>query len=98
MFEILNYFPNNISEILSKNIENSFDELEEIHTRAYKPIILKFSNKEIVTKYPINTEEILNILQRICENSIYSYQNQICSRIHNYKRWSQGWDNWRSCA
>ena len=26
-----------------------------------------------------NTNEILEILQRICDNSIYTYQNQICN-------------------
>ena len=32
------------------------------------------------------SEEILEILGSICDNSIYTYQNQICNRIHNNAR------------
>lgn len=43
-----------------------------------KPLILEFSNSEIVIPHNITSEEILRILQIICDNSIYAYQNQIC--------------------
>lgn len=85
MFEILNFFPKNISNILYQNIAQNFKELEEIRLRVNNPIILKFSNDEIVVQYNTNSEEILNILQKICDNSIYSYQNQICNRIYHSK-------------
>lgn len=88
MNEILNFFPKNIFNTLYEKIGKNFNELEEIRLRVNKPIILKFSNKETIVPYDINNEEILNILQRICDNSIYSYQNQICNRIHYSKRWS----------
>ena len=88
MFEILNFFPKNISNTLYQNIGEYFSQLEEIRIRVDKPIILKFSNHETVISYIINNEEILNILQKICDNSIYSYQNQICNRIHYSKRWT----------
>ncbi len=88
MFEVLNFFPKSISNILYQNIENHFEELEEIRIRVDKPIILKFSNKEIIISYNINSEEILNLLQKICDNSVYSYQNQICNRIYYSKRWT----------
>ncbi len=88
MLEILNFFSNNISNLLYQNIGDSIQTLEEIRIRVDKPIILKFLDKENIISYKTSSEEILNILQKICDNSIYSYQNQICSRIHNNKRWT----------
>lgn len=51
MFEILNFFPKYISEILNENIKGNFKDLEEIRIRVDKPIILKFSNDEVVISY-----------------------------------------------
>ena len=53
MFEILSFFPKNISEILKENIEKNYSNLEEIRIRAYKPIILKFVNNETIVPYEI---------------------------------------------
>ncbi len=85
MCEILKYFPKQISEILYDNINKNYDSLEEIRLRIDKPIILKFFNTEILVPYYINREEIIKTLQILCDNSIYSYQSQICSRIYNNK-------------
>ena len=52
--------------------------LKKLELECGKPIILEFSNNEIVIPYNITSEEILRILQIICDNSIYAYQNQIC--------------------
>ena len=76
MEEILKYFPEKI-EIQLRNDVNDFDNLEEIRFRVYSPIVLKFNDMDKVIKYQIGTEEVLAILQSLCENSIYSYQNQI---------------------
>ena len=57
----------------------NFDKIEEIRIRVGRPVILKMGYNEIILKYSINTDEILNILQYFCSNSIYTYQNQICS-------------------
>ena len=74
--EILDYFPINIREQLEKcNLDN----LEEIRLRTNKNIILKDGQEELILNHIINTQEILEILQRICDNSIYTYQNQICN-------------------
>jgi len=74
--DILNYFLTKIKEKLEEYIN---DKLEEIRFRVRQPIILKYENKEIIIKYLVTTEEILQIMQMICDNSIYSYQNQICN-------------------
>lgn len=78
MNDILKYFPPKIAKKLQENILNNYKNLEEIRIRMDKPIILKFCDCEkIIQYYPIH-EEILSIMQNICENSIYTYQNQIC--------------------
>ena len=75
--DILRYFPDNIRKILENEINNNLV-IEEIRIRNSKPIILKLNNSEKIINYIVQTEDVLNILQSICENSIYSYQNQIC--------------------
>lgn len=77
MKDILGYFPGKIQNILNEEIGEKYNILEEIRIRVQKPIILKFNNNEKIVRYLCNTEEILNILQAICENSIYTYQKQI---------------------
>lgn len=83
--EILSYFPRRIAHELNKKIlhNKKTDEmnlLEEIRIRASEPVILKYTNLEqVIDTLIITPEEILEILQYICNNSIYSYQNQICN-------------------
>lgn len=77
MEQILKYFPSNIKNVLENEIQNQKGFLEEIRIRVQKPIILRFNSTEKIIRYFTTQEEILNILQYICENSIYSYQKQI---------------------
>ena len=63
MEEILNFFPEELKEIIKKRKLNFVEEIDK---------------SEEVINYLITMETILQILQKICENSIYSYQNQIC--------------------
>lgn len=73
---IIRSFP----EILTKEIEKiNFEKIEEIRIRVGSPVILRTGCNEIILKYIVNSEEILNILQNFCSNSIYTYQNQICN-------------------
>lgn len=60
--------------------------LEEIRIRVAKPVFLKIAQKEYKIEVVITPEEITEILQHICENSIYAYQSQICSRIYYHAR------------
>src|SRR5699024_6587522 len=43
-----------------------------------RPILLKLRQADILIQYQVNTTEILQILEKLCENSIYAYKNQIC--------------------
>lgn len=79
--EIIRYFPLNIYNILIDSFEKNKqieENLQEIRIRIGKPIILKLRQFDIVVQYIISQTEILQILERLCENSIYAYKNQIC--------------------
>ena len=77
--DILDYFPDNIKVELCKYInEDNYKTLEEIRIRVNRLIILKFNNYLKKIEYIIKTEDILRIMEYITENSIYSYQKQIC--------------------
>lgn len=73
--EILEYFPLHIKNELNRYINSN--KIEEIRIRNQRPIILKCSNGLIKTQYFVKTEDILEIMQKITENSLYSYQKQI---------------------
>ncbi|MCI8482298.1 MAG: hypothetical protein HFJ27_04400 [Clostridia bacterium] len=83
--EIVGYFSKRIQKELDTALSKATSQegmilLEEIRIRTGKPIILKYTNQEQVLEnvLPLQ-EEILETLQAICNNSIYSYQNQICN-------------------
>ena len=81
-FNLINFFPEEIFEVLSKyfeeDIENKIKTIEEIRLRVDKPIILKFNKYEKILNFNVSQELILKTLQYICDNSTYSFQNQIC--------------------
>ena len=72
---IIKSFPEGLVQAMD-NI--NLEKIEEIRIRVDKPVILKMGINELILKYKVNTDEILNILQSFCSNSIYTYQNQIC--------------------
>ena len=75
MDEILKFLPEVLKQkIISSNMNN----VEEIRVRTSKPVILKNNIDEKVLDYITTPEMILQILQRVCDNSLYSYQSQIC--------------------
>lgn len=84
VFNIFQYFSEPIIYVLENFFKKDanpaqYISLEEIRLRVSKPLLLKFSNSEVLIQYIVSTEDVLETLQNICENSIYSYQNQICS-------------------
>ncbi len=79
--EILRYFPNQIYTLLKNTFaqdRNIQKDLQEIRIRVGRSILLKTRQADIIIDYQIKTNEILQILEKLCENSIYAYQNQIC--------------------
>ena len=81
MEEILRYFPNNIYKVLNNifsqnnNLEN---QIQEIRIRSNNPIILKLRQSDIPVDYIVEQTEVLQTLEKLCENSIYAYKKQIC--------------------
>ena len=70
-----------ITRVLSRDICYRIDKnsIEEIRIRVDRPVILKYPDgKEDMLEHIVTQSEILNILQSLCNNSIYSYQSQIC--------------------
>lgn len=80
--DLLNYFPEEISkklfEYFNTDTEEKLKAIEEIRLRVGQPLILKFNKFEKIFKYTILQEDILKTMEKVCENSIYSFQNQIC--------------------
>ena len=78
MLEVLKFFSKNIFNILKETLEDKpVETLEEIRLRSNGSIILKFTERQIVFPQKITYQDILQSLQSMCDNSIYSYQNQI---------------------
>ncbi len=75
-----NYFARQIKgQLLSALQEPEAEEqLEEIRLRTNKPIVLQYANRQEILPYQPTREDIIETLERMCENSIYSYQNQLC--------------------
>lgn len=73
-------FPKHLKILLEGNIlQNQMEMLEEIRIRNGLPIILKLGQAEKIIYYKTSTEDINFIFQKICDNSIYTYQNQIAN-------------------
>lgn len=80
--EILTYFPMRIASAIDRELkkqEMNINYLEEIRLRSNRPLILKLTDGERKLDVCIRPEDILETLQHACDNSIYSYQNQICN-------------------
>lgn len=92
--EVLNYFPNEIKDIFQIQKEE-LDKIEEIHIRTNRNILLKIGQDEKRVNYTITTKEILEILQRICDNSIYTYQSQICNGFITIKGGHRVRNHWQ---
>ena len=79
--EILKYFPNQIYLLLKNTLTQDIrlqKDLQEIRIRVGRVILLKTRQADIIIDYKISTNEILQTLEKLCENSIYAYKNQIC--------------------
>lgn len=76
---ILAYFPIRIRQIILENINPNLSEfVEEIRIRLNRPICIKIGQEIMIIEYIIKVQEVEEIFTKICENSIYSYRNEIC--------------------
>lgn len=80
--EIVRYFPNQVYTLLKNTFlqnVNLQQDLQEIRIRVGRAILLKTRQADVIIDYKISTGEILQIVEKLCENSIYAYKNQICN-------------------
>ena len=82
MLEIFNFFSRNISQILKEKLidksKKVINTLEEIRIRSNGVLMLKFLDEDEILSRNIQYQEILETIQIMCDNSIYSYQREIC--------------------
>ena len=82
MLEVLKYLSENLYKIIVQAIEqnskyNVEQNLREIRVRIQRPIILKLQNYDILIEYRVTERDVIQTLERLCENSVYAYKNQI---------------------
>ncbi|MBR2744354.1 MAG: stage III sporulation protein AA [Clostridia bacterium] len=64
-------------DLITQILKHNINRIEEIRIRSGKPVLLNMGNIEINLKYVINSNQIVGIVQSMCNNSIYAYQNEI---------------------
>lgn len=77
--DIFRCFPIDLVKEIESINELKVKSIEEIRIRLNLPVILNVGQDEIIIQHIINREEINYIIQRICDNSLYSYQTQIAN-------------------
>ena len=82
MHEILIYFSDNIYNAIQEKVINNKtlkieEKIEEIRIRINRPIILKLRNQDICINYIVTEKDIMQTLEKLCENSLYAYKKQI---------------------
>ena len=82
MLDVLKFISENLNKIIVQAIEQNPNysiekNIREIRIRIQRPIILKIQNYDILIDYRVTDRDIMQTLERLCENSIYAYKNQI---------------------
>lgn len=75
------YFPVQISNLIKDIFEENSklsENVEEVRIRVGRPLILKTRQTDFVIDHIVTQTEIIQILEKMCENSIYAYKNQFC--------------------
>ncbi len=80
--EILDRLPSRAGDALIKLYHsdsqgNIFEHLKEIRIRAHKPMLLITDAEEISVDLEPDTAELMEILQSLCKNSMYAFENSI---------------------
>ena len=74
---VLEYLPFTIKNIIKENFKEDYN-IEEIRLRNSKPLSIKTGQDIKQLNYIVKQQDMLQALEKICENSIYSYTRQIC--------------------
>lgn len=76
------YFPINIINMIEEAVRQNpqieiYKKAIEIRIKMQRPIIIKLREIDIIIQYQVTEKDMLYIVQKICENSIYAYKEQI---------------------
>ena len=78
MREVFNFFSQDISNSLENNLKtDEINNIEEIRLRSNGKLIVKTNEMQRIIPYEVKIRDIIESLQIMCNNSIYSFQNQI---------------------
>ena len=73
-----------ITQVLGNELKNimekekiDFEELQEIHIRAGKPVICLYEGKEKILPFQVTKEYLREIIEYISEYSFYAYENEM---------------------
>ena len=74
--DVMNYFPESIKNTINDYVKKSNIEnyIEEIRFRTNKNLNLKVGQELVLLKYIINSDEMEEIFENICEKSIYEQE------------------------
>mgnify|MGYP003378267463 CR=1 FL=1 len=66
-----------ITRVLARDICFAINEnsIEEIRIRVNRAVILRYRDHEDILEHIVTQTEIINILQSLCNNSVYAYQS-----------------------
>lgn len=73
--EIFKVLPENLNNELS-NIDN-LDKLQEIRIKIGKPLLFQVDNKEVSSSYIVNIKDMVSIMQRMSNYSMYTFEEEI---------------------
>ena len=71
------YCKNNRRSNKAKSTNRDIQKSNRNTNKTQKPIIIKLRDIDIIIQYQVTEKDMQYIIQKICENSIYAYKEQI---------------------
>ena len=75
--ELISYFPDSLYEIKKYLRTHSLEDILEIRLRLAKPIEIKKISGDVFISQIVTNEEMIRIVENLCNHSIYAMQNCI---------------------
>ena len=74
---VLSYMPQRLREEIIGNVSSVGEFPEEIRIRSERRASLTYGTKNIMLKTALKSEEISEMVKRLCSNSLYAYKETI---------------------
>ncbi len=75
MENILEYLNDEMKDII--NFYGKLEKITELRLRVNRKFIINYENYDVVTDYIVKLKDILDIILKVSENSLYAIQNEI---------------------